>query len=93
MHVLAPQFETASEFRQSDKPGYDDFLMNLGSSLFSKPVGLFAVFRDMENESVGAVFFERTFVVSHNMQVSSNSPFIGEGVQLMFDALRPVQTA
>jgi hypothetical protein len=93
LKVLAPQFEGAGNFSERDKPGYDNMLINLGSSLFSRPVGLFAVFRDLEDTPVGAVFFERAFIVSHNMQVSSNSPFIGEGVQLLFDQLLPVQSA
>jgi hypothetical protein len=93
MSVLAPHFEGAAAYPQGDKPGYDKFLMNIGSSLFNKPIGLFAIFRDMEDQSVGGVFFERTFVMSHNMQISSKSPFVGEGVQLMFDQLHPVQTA
>lgn len=92
LRVLAPHFDGHDNFNRRDKPGYGPFLMNLGSSLFSKPVGLFAVFRDLEDQNIGAVFFERTFVVSHNMQVSANSPFIGEGVQLLFDTILPVQT-
>lgn len=92
MRALAPGFPSQS-FSEGDRPGYGDFLLNIGSSLFSKPVGLFAIFRDMENNPVGGVFFERTFVMSHNMQISSQSPFLGEGVQLMFDDLRPVDTS
>jgi hypothetical protein len=95
LNVLSPQLgqdgQAVEDFERRDKPGYGDFMINLGSSLFSKPVGLFAVFRDLEDEPVGVVFFERTFIVSHNMQVSSNSPFIGEGVQLLFDQMLPVQ--
>lgn len=93
MSVLAPQFEGAGGYAQGDKPGYSDFLINIGSSLFNEPVGLFAIFRDMQNDSIGGAFFERTFVMSQNMQISSQSPFVGEGVQLMFDGIHPVNTA
>lgn len=92
MSVMAPHFNSHEEFRRRDKPGYGDFLMNLGSSLFSKPIGLIAVFRDLEDDNIGAVFFERAFLVSHNMQISSNSPFLGEGVQVAFDDLLPIKS-
>jgi hypothetical protein len=91
MKVLAPQYENEDEFRRRDQPGYGKFFSNLGSSLFSKPVGLMMIFRDLENQNVGGVFFERAFLVSHNMQVSANSPFLGEGINIMFDQLLPLR--
>lgn len=91
MKVLAPQYDGEDEFRRRDQPGYGEFFSNLGSSLFSKPIGLMMIFRDLENQNVGGVFFERAFLVSHNMQVSANSPFLGEGINIMFDQLLPLR--
>lgn len=94
LKVLSPHYagDSESDFGARDKPGYDQFFTNLGSSLFNRPVGLMMVFRDLENDQVGGVFFERAFIVSHNMNISSQSPFLGEGVNILFDELIPMDT-
>lgn len=92
MKVLAPEDE-GDTFDERDRPGYGDWMINLGSSLFSRPIGLMMVFRDLQNENVGGIFFQDAFLVSHNMQVSSNSPFIGEGVQLLYGSILPLNPA
>lgn len=92
LRVMGPDFNSHEDYEERDKPGYGDFLMNLGSSLFSKPVGMLLVFRDLGNQNIGGVFFEEVFLVSHNMQVSSNSPFLGEGVQMLYNSVLPLQT-
>ena len=41
----------------NDLAGYGQFLINLGSSFFAKPLGLIFSFRDSNNDPVGAFFF------------------------------------
>ena len=89
LKVLAP-VEPATVVNPQDAAGYGDMYTNLASSIFSRPLGMILVFRDMENQNVGGVFFEETFVVSHNMNISSNSPFLGENVSLLYNAAYPL---
>jgi hypothetical protein len=80
---------TATEM--GDHAGYGDFFINLGSTLFSYPIGLFIVLRDVSNQNVGAIFLQEAYITSHGMNVSSNQPFIGENVDILFEGVFPVQ--
>ena len=71
--------------------GYGDFYINLGSSLFSKPVGIILIFKDISNQNVGAAFFQEAYVVSHSMNISSNSSFVGENISILFEGVFPVK--
>ena len=76
-----------------DVAGHGRMFTNLASSLFSRPIGLMMVFRDLETNNIGGVFFEEVFVASHNMNVSANSPFIGEGVSMLYNSVVPLNLA
>ena len=75
----------------SDLAGYGDFYINLGSTLFSRPVGIIMILRDVENHNVGAMFFQEAYIVSHAMSISSNQPFVGENVSILFEGIFPLQ--
>jgi len=74
-----------------DHAGYGEFFINLGATLFSQPIGLFIVLRDVGNQNVGAVFLQEAYIVSHGMNVSSNQPFIGENVSILFEGVYQIQ--
>lgn len=74
-----------------DHAGYGEFFINLGATLFSQPIGLFLVIRDVGAQNVGAVFLQEAYIVSHAMNVSANQPFIGENVSIIYEGAYPVQ--
>lgn len=88
--VLAPLDITVGS-DPHDKAGHGSVSLNLASSMFARSMGIILVFRDLESQNIAATFFEETFVVSHNMNISSNSPFIGENVSLLYNAQYPLE--
>jgi len=56
------------------------------------PFGLFMIFRDLQNDDIGAFFCEECFFQGHQMQTSANSPMIMESIQVVWNALIPIQT-
>lgn len=74
-----------------DHAGYGDFFINLGATLFSQPIGLFMIIRDVGNQNVGAVFFQEAYVVTHGLNVSSNQPFVGETASILYEGVYPIQ--
>ena len=74
-----------------DYAGYGDFFINLGASLFSRPIGIIMVMRDVGNENIGAAFFQETYVTSHRMNISSRNPFVSESCQLLYEGVFPLQ--
>ncbi len=75
-----------------DVAGYGKWLMNLGSTLFDRPLGLIMVFRDQGNTPVSAQFLVNAHIVSHGIGMNPDSPMIGEGVNISFDDVWPLQT-
>lgn len=75
----------------ADTAGYGDFYINLGASLFSRPVGLIMIFRDLGNENIGALFFREAYVISHNMGISSRQPFLSESCSVLYEGILPLQ--
>lgn len=74
-----------------DHAGYGNFYMNLGATLFSRPIGIFLVMRDVSEQNIGGVFLEGCYIVSHGLNVSSNQPFVGESADLLFEGVYPFQ--
>lgn len=74
-----------------DLPGYDNFFINLASSLFSQPIGLVMYIRDNAGKDVGAVFFEECNIEAHQMGMSQGSVVIGEGIQIRCDRIVPIR--
>lgn len=88
--ALAPEQEGGFSSRR-DHPGFGPFMINLASSIFSKPIGLFVIFRDLDNQNVGGFFCEETFIQAHSMQANAQSPLIMESLQLVFNSVIPVR--
>jgi hypothetical protein len=89
--ALSPGTEVSDEAFY-DHPGHDNFMINMASSVFSRPFGLGMIFRDLQNNSVGGFFCEETFLQSHSMQTSANSPLVMESIQLVWNALLPIRS-
>jgi len=74
-----------------DLPGFDNFFINLASTLFSQPIGLVMYVRDNNNKDIGAVFFEECNIEAHQMGMSQGSVVVGEGVQIRCDRIVPIR--
>ena len=79
------------EIKTGDLAGYDNFFINLASSLFSQPVGLIMYVKNNAGRDMGAVFFEECNVEAHQMGMSQGSVVIGEGVQIRCDRILPIR--
>lgn len=82
--------ERAGDFPPRDHPGYGNFVINMASSVFQRPVGLGFIFRDLQNQNIGGFFCEETFVNGSQMQMSANQSFVSENVSLIFNSLIPL---
>ena len=76
---------------KKDLPGYDNFFINLASSLFSQPIGLVMYIKDNAGKDVGAVFFEECNIEAHQMGMSQGAVVIGEGLQIRCDRIVPIR--
>lgn len=72
-------------------PGYDNFIINLDSDLFSQPMGLVLYYKDNLGRDVGAVFLEECYVANHNMGVSANSVLVAENTVIRCERVVPMK--
>jgi len=74
-------------------PGYENIFINLASDLFAQPVGMMMYMRDVNQETLGAVYFEACYVPNHSWQTDSNGVLIQESVAVQFERAVPVGVA
>lgn len=77
--------------KSADLAGYDNFFINLASTLFSQPIGLVMYIRDNANNDVGTVFFEECNIDAHQMGFSQNAVVLAEGIQIRCDRIVPIR--
>lgn len=73
-------------------PGYENFFVNLGSDLFSQPVGLLFVIKDSNQDTYGAFYLESCVVPNHNFATDAQGVIIQESVGVQFEQLVPIAT-
>lgn len=83
--------ETLPDIDVKDLPGFDNFFINLASTLFSQPIGLVMYVKDNASKDIGAVFFEECNIEAHQMGMSQGSVVVGEGVQIRCDRIVPIR--
>lgn len=71
-------------------PGYDNIFMNLASDLFAQPIGLLMYIRDINQESLGAMYFEACYLPNHSMATDSQGVLLQENVGVQFERGVPV---
>jgi hypothetical protein len=74
-------------------PGYENIFYNLASDLFTQPVGILFYVRDINQKTLGAVFFEACYVPSHSLSVDAQGVLIQEQVSIQYERAVPVQVA
>ena len=71
-------------------PGYENIYLNLASDLFAQPVGLLMYMRDVNQHTLGAMFFEACYIPNHSFQTDSQGVLIQESVSVQYERGVPV---
>lgn len=74
-------------------PGYENIFVNLASDLFSQPIGLLMYLRDINEETLGACFFEACYLPNHSISTDAQGVMLQEQVAVQFERAVPVQVA
>lgn len=72
------------------QPGFDDTFLNLGSELFNRPIGLFLLMHDNNDDPVAGIYLEYCFIRAHQFNISASSTLIAESLQADFDRMVPI---
>lgn len=71
-------------------PGYENLYVNLGSDLFSQPIGMLMYIRDVNQDAIGACYFEASVVPNHALATDSQGVLFQENVGIQFERIVPV---
>jgi hypothetical protein len=74
-------------------PGYENIYVNLASDLFAQPVGMLVYIRDINQETLGALYFEACYMPTHSIATDAQGVLIQEQVAVQFERCVPVQVA
>lgn len=94
--LVEPMFPNAGAAAQSNPhdviipPGYENLYLNLASDLFAQPMGIMFYIRDINQDSLGALYFEACYVPQHGLQTDAQGVLIQENVGVQFERLVPV---
>jgi len=73
-------------------PGYENLFLNLASDLFTQPIGLLVLFKDSNEDTIGAGYFEGCWVPNHNLGFDANGVVMQESCGIQFERMVPVAT-
>ena len=71
-------------------PGYENIYLNLASDLFTQPIGLLMYIRDINQDALGAVYFEACYLPNHTWATDAQGVLIQESVAVQFERAVPV---
>ncbi len=71
-------------------PGYENIYLNLASDLFTQPIGILFYIRDINQDSLGAIYFEACYLPQHSLATDSQGVLIQENVAVQFERAVPV---
>lgn len=71
-------------------PGYENIYINLASDMFTQPVGILLYIRDVNEETLGAMYFEACYVPNHTWATDAQGVLIQESVAIQFERAVPV---
>ncbi len=71
-------------------PGFENIYLNLASDLFSQPCGLLVYMKDSNENTLGAVYLEETYIPSHSIATDAQGVVIQEQVALQPERVVPV---
>jgi hypothetical protein len=71
-------------------PGYENIYLNLASDLFTQPIGILMYIRDINQDALGAVYFEACYLPNHTWATDAQGVLIQESVSVQFERAVPV---
>jgi hypothetical protein len=71
-------------------PGYENIYINLASDLFTQPTGMMMYVRDINQDALGAVYFEACYLPNHTWATDAQGVLIQESVAVQFERAVPV---
>lgn len=71
-------------------PGFENIYLNLASDLFSQPCGLLVYMKDSNEQTLGAVYLEETYIPSHTIATDAQGVVVQEQVALQPERVVPV---
>lgn len=74
-------------------PGFENIYLNLASDLFSQPCGLLVYIKDSNEQTLGAMYLEETYIPSHSIATDAQGVVIQEQVSLQPERVVPVAVA
>jgi hypothetical protein len=74
-------------------PGYENIYLNLASDLFAQPIGILMYIRDVNQDTLGAVYFEACYLPNHTWATDAQGVLIQESVAVQFERAVPVSVA
>jgi hypothetical protein len=74
-------------------PGYENIYLNLASDLFAQPIGIMLLLRDVNLNTLGALYFESCFVPNHTWGVDAQGVVIQEQAGIQYERALPVQVS
>lgn len=94
--VVEPMWENAGADAMANPhdvvipPGYENIYLNLASDLFAQPIGIMMYIRDVNQDALGAMYFEACYLPNHTWQTDSQGVLIQESVAVQFERGVPV---
>ena len=73
-------------------PGYENIYLNLASDLFTQPIGLLIMFKDSNEDTMGAVYLESCYIPNHSISTDAMGTIIQENVSIQFERAVPIAT-
>ena len=73
-------------------PGYENIFLNLLSDLFTQPIGLLMMFKDSNEDTMGAGYLEACWVPNHSLATDAMGTLIQETASVQFERLVPIAT-
>ena len=71
-------------------PGYENIFMNLASDMFKQPIGLLMYMTDTNDQTMGAMYFEQTYIPSHSIGFDSQGIVVQESISLQYERVIPL---
>jgi hypothetical protein len=71
-------------------PGYENLFLNLASDMFDQPIGFLLWIKDVDKETIGAVYFESCVIPTHTWATDANNVIVQESVGVQFERVVPV---
>jgi hypothetical protein len=71
-------------------PGYENIYLNLASDLFAQPIGMLMYIRDLNLDTLAAVYFEACYLPNHSWATDAQGVLIQESVAVQFERAVPV---